>query len=308
VSPHRFHRWRWLFPALISTGLVAWVASRISPDRLARAAESLNWPGLAALTLAMVAAVYLWDVVCVRWLYALPNQPLSHRQAADARAGSYLWSAVNYEVGQGVLAWQLARIQNASLLASLSRCVLLAVHDLAVLLALGLAASLLDPAPQTRLIPIALASVLAVFVLLAATWRMLPDGRRQRLVQTRWGNWLGWWRWRHSIVLCGLRLVYFGIMVVYAGTALRMCGIVRDLEVVCGTIPLVLLVDALPSVSGFGTRHAAVEALLDLNPSEEAVAFHFSTFWSAGLLLGRASIGLANWWLLPLFLGAREST
>src|SRR5207245_76576 len=120
------------------------------------------------------------------------------------------------------------------------------VHDLVVLLALGLAGSLIDPAPVARPISIALAASLAILVFLPVTWRFLPARRRQRIIQTRWGNWLGWWRWRHSVVLCGLRLVYFGIMVAYAVVALRMCGIVRDFEVVCGAIPLVLLVDALP--------------------------------------------------------------
>jgi len=307
VSPHLVARWRWVSPVLISAGLLAWLVWRISPSELARAAEGLNWPALAGLTALLVFAVFLWDVVCVRWLFGLPSRDLSYRAAAAARANSYLWSAFNYEAGQGVLAWKLARIQNASLLASLSRCVLLAVHDLVLLLVLGLIGTMIDPAPPSGFIPIILAAALGGVAVLGLTWKLLPANRRERIVHTRWGHWLAWWQWRHSLVLCLLRLVYFGIMIAYAAVALPMCGIVRDTEVICGAIPLVLLVDALPSVSGFGTRHAAFEALLDPNPAEKAVLFHFSTFWSAGLLIGRAGIGLTNWWLVPLFAGAKEN-
>jgi hypothetical protein len=158
---------------------------------------------------------------------------------------------------------------------------------------------MIDPAPETRIIPMMLGGILAVIAGAAVSWRFLPADRRERILQTHWGNWLAWWRWRHSLMLLLLRLVYFGIMIIYGGVALRMCGVARDFDVLCGMIPLVLLADALPSVSGFGTRHAAFEALLDPGPAERALIC--STFWSAGLLLGRAGIGLADWWLVPLF-------
>jgi hypothetical protein len=295
-----------VLPILVSAGLVVWLVWRISPDQLIRGVEGLNWKALAVLTLALVVTVFLWDVVCIRWLYALPDQALSYGVAADARAGSYLVSAINYEAGQALLAWKLARIQNLSRVGSLSRCVLLALHDLMLLLVLSLAGTLIDPA-GTRWLAHALIGALAGLTGLALTWRLLPNRLRARILSSRWGNWIGWWRWRHSLVLFLLRLVYFGIMGLYAVVGLRMCGIAHPVEVLCSAVPLVLLADALPSVSGFGTRHYAFESLLRLDSAEQAIVFHFSTFWSAGLMLGRAGIGLANLWLAPLFSSTGEN-
>jgi Lysylphosphatidylglycerol synthase TM region len=300
---------RWVFPILISAGLVAWLVQRISLPDLAEAARSLNWAALTALTGLFVLAVYLWDVVCIRWLYSLPRCELSFGGAAEARAYSYLWSALSYEAGQAVLAWRLAGVQKTSLVSSLSRCVLLAMHDLALLLALAFIGTLIDSRssrPYRALLLTVLAGVLASLVMIILLWKILPPGPRQRMISTRWGNWLAWWQLRHSVVLFLLRLVYFGIQVIYAAVGLRVSGISRAFSMFCGVVPLVLLADAVPSVSGLGTRHAALDSLLELSPKEHSLVFHFSSLWSAGLILGRAGIGLACWWLLPLFTRTRR--
>src|SRR5579871_265197 len=116
LSDKRFAPWRWVLTASISAALVLWLVWTVSPEELARAAHQVPWVPLACLTLTLVMAMFLWDVVCVRWLFALPGRQLSFGTAAGARAGSYLWTAFNYEAGQAMLALRVARAQQASFL------------------------------------------------------------------------------------------------------------------------------------------------------------------------------------------------
>jgi hypothetical protein len=95
--------------------------------------------------------------------------------------------------------------------------------------------------------------------------------------------------------LAGLRLVYFGILIVYGGLALWICEIPVGPMVVLGTIPLVLVADALPSVAGLGTRETAL--LLLLKPDSPATLLAMSLFWSTGMIVCRLAIGLLLLWL-----------
>lgn len=290
---------RWLLAGTVSVGLLSWLAYRISLDELARAAAALNWPLLVGLTIGLVLALYGWDVLCVRWLFGQPLGGLSIRTAGGARAASYLWSAFNYEAGQGVMAWRLAQAQEQSLLASLSRCFLLMLHDLAVLLMLALAGSLVYPFPRTTLIPAALGSGLGVLATVIIAWRFLSEERRQRIRQTRWGLWLAWWTWSHSGRLLLWRTAYYMIILMYAALALRTVGINLEPGAICGVVPMVMLADSLPSVSGLGTREMTLLALLDLTISEQAVVSSMSLIWTTGLMLGRAGIGLTHTMVAP---------
>jgi hypothetical protein len=284
-------------PALLSAGLVGWLVWRVSPARLAEAAAILNWPALVLLTLAELGALLLWDTVCLTWLFSLPDTRLPFPSVLRARTRSYVWTVVNYGLGQGVLAWELARARGLSLASALGRCVLLAMHDLAVLFALGLAGSFVDPEPRARplrwvcLVGLTvLAGVALTVALVPGRWR-LPLGQRV--------DWLAWWRPRHSLAVAGLRVAFFLIIVAYVASALAVIGLPQGPRGVFGTIPQMLLAEALPSVSGFGARDAAVLGLLHPAEEQKGLVLGFTLLWSSVLLTGRLGLGLASWWLAP---------
>jgi hypothetical protein len=293
IARNTTRRWaRWL-PPLVSAGLAAWVIWRVSPDKLTRAAALLDWPCLLAATAALVLALYLWDAVCLWWLFARPDRPLPFQAVLHARGSSYLLTAVNYEVGQAVLAWRLARAQGRPFGRVLATCVLLAGHDLAVLLALGLAGALLSGDPRTEAALWICGAGLGGLLGLALLARLVPRAR-----PGRWAAWAGTWDWRRSAALVLLRTGYYSLLLLYAAVGLRLSGMGLDVRVVCGVVPLVLLADGLPiSVSGLGTREAALLYLL--SPEQPGRLLAFSLVWSAGLMLGRLALGLAHWWLLP---------
>ncbi len=281
-------------PVVVSGAALAWVVWRVSPAALAEKAILLDWHLLVPATVAMVIALYFWDGVCLVALFATPEHPLSYAQSLRARGRSYLAAAINYELGQAALAWDLARTQHVSLLSTLTRSALLAYHDVAVLLSLGLAGSLLTSDPHVGKVRWFCVLGLALIGTAALVPLLLPARYKLRLRSMRWANWTEFWSWGRSTRLAATRVVYFLILVVYAAVALEICGISLDFRVVLSTIPLVMLADGLPSISGLGTRETALQLLL---PTEQpAVLVALSLVWTTVLVLGRATIGVV--WVL----------
>jgi hypothetical protein len=278
--------------------LVIW---RVSPGDLYQALASLNWVLLAPMSLALVAARYLWDSLCLWWLFKRPDQPLGYRATLRARGVSYLFTIVNYGVGQGFLAWFLAKKQQRGFVASATRCAMITYADLCVLLTLGLLGGALGADPRMRGTLLFCGLALAGLAALSATVYLLPGRRLRSVRQTRWGAALrsAAWRWRDLPTLGAMRLAYVGLGLIYITLALAVCGVALDPWVIVGVVPLVVLVDGLPiSVGSLGTREAALLLLLDpfLLKADEPVLVAFSIVWSTCGLSGRALIGLGNLW------------
>jgi len=181
-------------------------------------------------------------------------------------------------------------------LETVSRGVLLAYHDILVLLSLGLLGSLgtdFARASQVRVFCVVGLSGLAAA---AISYRLAPAPWRTRLRNSRLGAWINSWSLSRSLQLAGLRLCYFGILVVYAAIALLVTQIPVNAIVVLSTIPLVLLADGLPSVSGLGVRETALVTLL--SPENPARLTALSLLWSNGMVVARLAIGLLHYWAL----------
>jgi hypothetical protein len=282
-------------PFVVSFSLLALVAWWVSPHAVVHAAADLRWQLLLPATVVMVVALYLCDAACLPVVYAVDGRRISFLQSLHVRGLSYLGGAFNYEVGQAGIAWGMARLQDASLLRMLSRSVVLAYHDAVILLAMGLGGSLMSDDGQVTLrrpyIAIALAVTLVVGVVL---WN-LPERLRLRSAAGRLGAILADWSWSRSLRLGPLRILYFGILVVFAAVALAICKVAVSSEVVLSTVPLVLLAEGLPNFSGLGTRETALLLLIDT--PEKGVLVAMSLFWSAGMLVIRLIIGLVHYWV-----------
>lgn len=288
-----FYRAKRIIPLAISLGLLAGVVWWVSPEALITAAAQVDWQPLLAATAAMVVALYLWDAVCLPAVYRVEGQRITYLQSLHLRGLTYFGGALNYELGQAALAWSMARLQHTSLVRMLVRSVLLAYHDILLLLSMGLVGSMLSSDSRAErlrpLIMIGLGIALAVGLLVWA----LPGNLRARLHGGGFGSILEGWSVAQSARLLPLRLVYFVILVVYASVALAICRIPVDLEVVISTVPIVLLADGLPNFAGLGTRETSLQ--LVLAPGEpNAMLLAMSLFWSSGMIIGRFLIALAH--------------
>jgi hypothetical protein len=269
---------------------------RVSPQALAAAALRLDLFALVPMTALLVLALYFWEAICLKFLFAAADKNIGLWAMLKARGTSYLAGVLNYELGQGVLALLVARAERISFTSALSRCVLLAYHDASVLLGLGLVASLMSADARAGAIRAFCAIGLVVVLGAGVLASRLPPRWRNRLQRTRWGLWLDSWSWARSLQLCGLRAAYFGIILAYAAAGIEVCGIRLGWSVLFSAVAMALLADGLPiSVSGLGTREATLLYLI--RPDQPEVLLAFSLVWSAGLLLGRITIGLGNLWL-----------
>jgi Lysylphosphatidylglycerol synthase TM region len=282
-------RWQGVLPALVSAGLVCWLLWRFPPAELASRAALLDWQLLLPATGLMVLGLYFWDAVCLRWLFRRLGYELSYGTVLHARGRSYLLGAFQYELGNALLAWQLASV--IPMLRTLAGCLLRGCHDVAVLLVLGLVGALLSPDNVSRTTLLVCLAGLGTLLVAALAAAMVRRSREQDLA-----GWLRAWRWWHSAQLCLLRAAYYGIIFIYAAYALWLCGVAVDAGILVSTIPLVMLADGLPiSIAGLGTRETTLLYLL--SPEQPAIVLAFSFTWSAGLMAGRLLLGLGHTWL-----------
>jgi len=291
---------RHILPLVVSVGLLTWVFWRVSPRAFFQAIHEVNWTLLLPATAAMVLLLYLWDAVCLRVVYRVDRRPWSYWRALHLRGLSYLGAAVHYELGQAILAWAAAKFQDTGVVRMLSRSIVLAYHDIFVLLGLGLLGSLLtDDAIVQQVQPFLVASVVGVLVVAFLVWAlptsMVRNWKRAEVLLTDWSI-------RRSLVLIPLRSIYFSILLVYAVVALEIVRIPVGFRVVFGTVPLVLLADGLPNIAGLGTRDAALQLLL--HPPRREVLLAVSLVWTTGLMVGRAAIGLVHLALDPRISGS----
>jgi hypothetical protein len=285
---------KWL-PLGVSLVLTAWVASRISMSRLFHAAGLLPWERLAAMTVGLVAALYLWDAYCLLAVFSVDGRRLGYEEVLRARGKSYLAGTLNQGLGQAAVAWDVAKIQSRSFAAMFSRSLLLSWHEGVILATAGLVGSLCGTDPAAGRARVLCSILLALLLGGALFLGGLAAVGHGRLLPARWTAWLDEWGWRRSLRLFILRSVYFAIVGGYVAAALWLCGQGIGLATALTVIPLVLIATVLPSASGLGTRESALYLLLPSQKPDVLVAM--GLIWSAGVLFGRLLIGLAWLWL-----------
>jgi hypothetical protein len=289
---------RWVAPPVISVALVTWLIWKVTPRKLADAAATPAFPWLVAASVAQLLVLFVWDTVCVWWLFSRPDRRLPFRTVFRARVDTVIWSAINLEVGQAAFAWRLARATDDSVQRSLGRCLLLALFDTGTLQGLALAGSFLVDEPLIRWLRWVCAAIVAGLLLLVVVLKLLPARWYGALAAKDWARWLTWWTWRDAVILWALRLGMFLLMLAYAWVALAVCGIPVGIRTVLGVVPFVLVAEALPGTAGLGERETALVYLLHPAPEQRGVLLCLGLTWSVVTILGRVAIGLVGW-LLP---------
>jgi hypothetical protein len=289
---------RWIAPPLVSIALLAWLIWSITPQRLGAAMTTPAFPWLVLATFVQVGVLFLWDTVCVWWLFSLPHRQLSFRTVLRARVDTVIWSAINLEIGQAAFSWRIAKLTDDSLKRTLGRSLLLGIFDTGTLQGLALAGSLLVDEPIIHWLKWISAAIVVGLVLLGTMIRFLPMRWRAKLEQSAWFDWLRWWTWRDSIVLSALRLAMFLLVLLYAWAALVICQMLPDARTVFGVIPFVITAESLPGAAGLGQRETALVYLLHPSDSQRALVLAWGLTWSVGVILGRVAIGLLGW-ILP---------
>jgi hypothetical protein len=295
VGSTLLRRGRQALPFVISAGLVAWLVWMVHPRRLAAAFQATNWPALVALTAVQAAGLFLYDSVCLWWLFSQPDRRLSWRQVLRLRSDTVIWSALNLEVGQAAFAWKLTKMAGIPLASTLGYCALLALVDTFTVQSLALAGSFLYSNPRTRTLRWICVGIMSGLVLLAVVLNLLPERWWRWLAAKSWANWLEWISPWALARLWLLRLILFALVLVYVGACLAVCRVPVSPRIVLGTIPFVFMAEALPGTAGLGEREGALLYLYPGAEDQRAVLLSFGLIWSAVVILMRVTISLASW-------------
>ncbi len=299
-SDHRLRpivRWlRRAMPLLVSAGLLTWLIWTTTPARLIAALHASPWPWLVLLTVAQFVVLCLWDTVSVWWLFSQPDSWVPFRVVLRARTDSLHWSAVNLEIGQAMFGAKLAVALGSPVTEMLARCVVLGFFDCGTLMTLGLFGSFLVNDPIIAWLRWICVSLVGGLLTLAVLLRFLPQRLRSWLIEKPWGNWIGWWRWRHTILLMAQRTVMFLLMLLYMGIGLAICEVPVDVRSVLGKGPFVLVMESVPGTGGVGPRETGLVYLFD-GGGQRAVLLSFGLIWSTVVILGRVAVGLVSSYL-----------
>jgi hypothetical protein len=288
-------RGRQILPVPVSAGLIAWLVWTISPRRLLDAFAATDWPWLVLATGVQVAVLFLWDTVCVWWLFSQPDRRLAFRTVLRLCCDTVIWSAINLEVGQAAFAWRLAEALGVPVKNTLGYCVLLALFDTGTMLSLALAGSFVFATPVTAHLRWVCVAGLAGLGLLAAAVKFLPERWRGWLAGAQWAGWLAWLDWRAAWKLWALRLTMFLLVMVYAGAGLAICRVPVDVRTVVGVIPFVFVAESLPGTAGLGQRETALVYLYPGGAEHRAILLSFGLIWSTVVISARVLIGLVSW-------------
>jgi hypothetical protein len=242
-----------------------------------------------------VIVLFLWDTICVWWLFTQPDRRLSFRVVFRLRCDTVVWSAVSLDVGQAAFAWQLATVGGIPLANTLGYCVLLGKVDAGTLLSLAMVGSFVYPDPWTQPLRWVCLGGLACFGLFIVVVQLMPDRWRAWLAAKPWASCLSWLNARTLGTLVLLRLVLFLLVLAYAGVGLAICRVPVDTRTVLGIIPFVLMAEALPGTAGLGERETALVYFYPAGTDQRAVLLAFGLIWSTVVILGRIIISLVSW-------------
>jgi 2-polyprenyl-3-methyl-5-hydroxy-6-metoxy-1,4-benzoquinol methylase len=281
-----------LFPVLVSTLALVWLASRFD---MGRVVDALSW----RVALVMLPALLIYGVITlliesfsILRLIESPPPQFGAWTAARVKCASYLLAIVNYALGGAALSVLLRRRARIGLGQAASIVVLISLTDLVVVLALGtssLASAALDPPLLTGIVSLAGVGFFGGLVLLRMPGSLGPLDRIRSLSvfdalrdtpPRRLGE------------LALMRLVFSISFIGVAGAGFVGFDIdVGALRLVSGVM-ILAVVGALPiAVAGLGTGQvAAVYVFQGIAPEETLIAL--SLVLSAGLIGLRAVMGI----------------
>lgn len=286
-----------LLPLVGSTVMLLWLFSRFSLSELIQAFGQFNWPLLIPLTLALVLFTFVWDSLCLQWLFSSGSEPINYRLVAHARGLSYLFAIVNFSFGQGLLAFILSRARQMRFAEAAGRCVVMVYVDVLTLLSVGLLGASFSSDPRIRYVPLIAGLSLAGLLSVVAILKVFPGRAIPRFRQSPLGDaaHLLDWSWPDLARLAGLRLIYFSGSIAYLWTALWIAGFAIGPLVAISVLPIIAMLEGVPlSIGGLGTRETALVLLL--KPPQPELLVAFCLVWSGSFISGRMLIGLLSLW------------
>jgi uncharacterized membrane protein YbhN (UPF0104 family) len=277
----------WLVGAAL-LGAIAWCVDLSATLDAARAADLRRW---APLALGFSALWLTLDALALRGLFARVGARLSLVETALARAGTYPWMALSFDLANAALVARVRRMRGLPLAALGGAMLVQYACDFFALSSTAWAASLaLHDRAASLLRPVVLALALGALAALALARLGLS-----RLGRGRFAAALRAYRARDLARLIALRALLYASFAAFVWSTLPSLGLAVPFLDVLARMPLVQSAAALPiAPAGLGTAQAAMLALFSgFGPSH--AWFAYSLLYGVTLIAVRVPVGFAVW-------------
>jgi hypothetical protein len=288
--------WRRLLPWILAIIIVAFVLWRTDIKEIGRHLQTIN-VGVYALFIITFSAINLAADTFATWkAYQVIAPEVRYPVLVAVRGASYLPTVINYHVGQAYLTYLMSKRYGVPIAVVTGGTLLSYATFLGNLVGLS-AVSIPFADPKTAswvpraILPVVVMGLLYLVVLkikpeffvkrklLAPLFRVGVAGHIKQMI----------WRLPHVLVLAGGLWIAYGFFKVQIPLVAAM-----------GTIPIVLLVSALPlTPQGMGTRELVAIGLLtpyvaaNVTGDRSAPIVAAGTAWVVGCTLAQIIIGLS---------------
>ena len=280
-----------MLPFVVAAAGLAFLFARVDLDATLGALEAAD---LRVYTPIAVLFTGIWlslDAFVLRGLFARVGAVLSFREMARARAATYPWMALSFDLASAALVSGLRRTTGAPIATLTGAMLAHYACDFVALTTVAAFASLsLDGALASLLRPILLALALAASGVLIAAHLGVARLGRGKLVTA-----LGAFRARDLARVVALRGVFYTSFAVFVWLTLPCFALDVPFLDVLARMPLVQSIAGLPiSPGGIGTAQAAMLVLFaGFGTPSRLLAY--SLVYGLTLVVLRLPIGLAAW-------------
>jgi uncharacterized membrane protein YbhN (UPF0104 family) len=278
-------------PWLVALALLAAIAWRVDPSATLDAARGADLRRWAPLALGFSALWLGIDALALRGLFARAGADLSLGATALARAATYPWMALSFDLANAALVARVRRTSGLPLAALAGAMLVQYACDFFALSATAWAASLaLHDRAASLLRPMVLALALAALAAL-----VLARLGLSRLGRGRFAAALRAYRLRDLALLIGLRALLYASFAAFVWSTLPSLNLSVPFLDVLARMPLVQSAAALPiAPAGLGTAQAAMLALFaGFGPPH--AWFAYSLLYGVTLIAVRVPLGFAIW-------------
>ncbi len=282
--------WRRVLPFVIAAALVALVLGRLDMAEFGRQLRAMSYVRYLAAALGFTGLLLAADTLATVSIYRRLVAPVRARDFFALRGASYIPSLLNHHLGQGFVAWMLARRHGVSLLRVAGATLVGYAGWAGCILGFGGLALAADGKPLW----------LALVVVAGLAYLALIAKRPARLARVRLLEPLFEAGVVGHLVALVARVPHFCVMFLGTWLAFRFFAVDIPFGVASRFVPILMVLVTLPiTPQGVGTRDAFVAAVFEnfapgATSGERLARLGAATVsWAVALTLGEVVFGMA---------------
>lgn len=184
-----------IIPWVLVIGIFGLLFFHIPPQDILKTASYADWPLMITLAVAYFLIMTVLDVFGLKWTISRFATQVDLKETVLMRGATYLLMVINYNLGQGGIAFYLKRTHQTPLFKTLSSMFYLSLVDLCLLVTLSVIISFFTPVSLNHIEINPLIQKLGLFFYLCIFlwvifWKNVSKSWSAPLRKIRWVHWL----------------------------------------------------------------------------------------------------------------------